>query len=365
MHTVHSELQSVTGNRMDDMVQIYEESFGVTKNGEKVVRYTLENSSGMQVKIISYACAIQSILIPGEDGNPRDVVLGYDDLEGYESGSSFFGAFVGRYANRIKNSEFTLNGRTYHLEPNDGPNHLHGSFCHQVYRGRTEAEKVIFDIQSPDGEEGYPGTVYGTVEYELTEENELILTYRMETDADTVLNLTNHSYFNLNGQNGKTILAHTLRLNSDCFTEGDAQTLPTGRILPVDGGPMDFRNEKKIGNDISSEDDQIQMCQGYDHNFVIHREADGPVFFAEAMGDESKIRLRAYTTQPGFQLYTGNFVQKDAARHGKNGIRYPQYGGFCLETQHYPCSPNYPEFPDTVLRPGEVYEEKTCYQFLW
>lgn len=347
------------------MGQIYEESFGVTKSGEKVYRYTLENRNGMQVKVISYACAIQSILIPAADGSFTDVVLGYDELEGYEAGSCFYGDFVGRYANRIKKAEFTLNGRTCHLEANDGPNHLHGTFCSRVFAGRIEDDRLKFEVLSPDGEEGYPGTLSGTVEYCLTDENELVIEYNMETDADTVLNLTNHSYFNLNGQNGKTVLGHTLKLNSDFFTEGDAETLPTGRILPVDDSPMDFRSAKKIGEDIFCDDPQLTMCQGYDHNFIIRRDTDGMVLFAEAEGEESGIRMKAFTTQPGFQLYSGNFVQNDSADHGKNGIRYPKHGGFCLETQHYPCSPNYPEFPSTVLRPGEKYREVTGYQFLW
>lgn len=347
------------------MRQIYEEEFGVTKNGEKVYRYTLENSNGMQVKIISYACAIQSILIPSADGSLTDVVLGYDDIGGYEEGGCFYGAFVGRYANRIKNAEFSLNGKTYRLEANNGPNHLHGAFAHNVYKGSAEDGKVKFEIVSPKEEEGYPGNLSGTVEYSLTDDNELVIVYQMETDEDTVINLTNHSYFNLNGQNGEDILGHTLRLDSDYFTEGDAQTLPTGRILPVKDSPMDFTCKKQIGADISADYPQLTMCQGYDHNFIIRRDGEGLVLFAEAEGEKSGIRLRAYTTQPAFQLYSGNYVQDDTAAHGKNGIRYPKHGGFCLETQHYPCSPNYPDFPSTVLHTGEVYREVTHYQFLW
>lgn len=344
------------------MATILEEPFGVTKAGEPVTRWTLRNNAGMCVCVLSYACAVQSIVVP--DGNDAlvDVALGYDDLAGYEAGSCYFGAFVGRYANRIRGASFELNGTRYTLEKNDGNNHLHGVYCRQVFDGSVENDTLVFRRVSPDGEEGYPGTLRFEVRYTLREDNALVIDYRAETDADTVVNFTNHTYFNLNGAGD--ILNHRLTLAASRFTEGDAETLPTGNILPVDGTPMDFRGGKVIGEGIASDYGQVALCRGYDHNFIL--DTDGILMrqFAEAEGDVSGIRLKAYTTQPAVQLYTGNYVDDDAAPHGKDGVRYPRYAGFCLETQHYPCSPNFPQFPSTVLRPGEQYQHKTVYRFL-
>ena len=350
---------------------IEKESFGKTKDGEAVFRYSLRNSRGMCVRILSYGCVIQSILVPDRDGRATDVVLGYDDLSGYEAGSCFFGTFVGRYANRIKGACFSLNGKTYHLEKNDGENHLHGAYCRQVFDGNVvrnasaggcgAGESLVFTRISPDGEEGYPGTLSLEIRYSLTEDNALEIEYAATTDADTVVNFTNHSYFNLNG--GGDILGHTLRLASDRYTEADAQTLPTGRILSVEGTPMDFRAGKRIGQDLLSGWEPLQTASGYDHNFILDENAGMLRTFARCAGDISGITLEALTTQPAVQLYTGNYVDGDAAPFGKGGVRYPRYAGFCLETQHYPCSPNFPEFPSTVLRPGERYREKTVYRF--
>ncbi|MBR3561008.1 MAG: galactose mutarotase [Oscillospiraceae bacterium] len=344
------------------MAMITAEPFGATKAGEPVTRWTLQNSAGMSVRIISYACAVQSITVPDRNGDPIDVALGYDDLAGYEAGSCFFGAFVGRYANRIKGAAFELNGRRYTLEKNQGNNHLHGAYCHQVFDGSVENDTLVFRRVSPDGEEGYPGTLRFEVRYTLREDNALVIDYRAETDADTVVNFTNHTYFNLNGTGD--ILNHRLTLAASRFTEGDTETLPTGNILPVDGTPMDFRGGKVIGEGIASDYGQVALCRGYDHNFIL--DTDGILMrqFAEAEGDVSGIRLKAYTTQPAVQLYTGNYVDDDSAPHGKGGVRYPRYAGFCLETQHYPCSPNYPQFPSTVLRPGETYRHTTIYRFM-
>ncbi len=341
---------------------IEKEYFGQTKESETVYRYTLKNSKGMCVRFLNYGCIIQSILVPDKDGRPVDVVLGYDDLNGYEAGSCFFGTFVGRYANRIKGACFTLNGRTYHLEKNDGDNHLHGAYCRQVFEGHIAGNSLIFTRTSPDGEEGYPGTVSIEVRYTLTEENALEIEYSAATDADTVMNFTNHSYFNLNGD-GKDILGHTLQITSERYTEADAQTLPTGRILPVEGTPMDFCAGKQIGKDLLSDWEPLKMAQGYDHNYILNGDAGTLRKFAQSTGDKSGITLEAFTTQVAVQLYTGNYVDGDTAPFGKGGIRYPRYAGFCLETQHYPCSPNFPEFPSTVVHPGEEYREKTIYRF--
>lgn len=342
-------------------VSIMAEPFGVTATGEAVTRYTLRNSAGMQIAILNYGCTVQQILVPDATGKPIDVALGYDDISGYERGTCFFGAFIGRYANRIKGARFWLNDREYTLEKNDGENHLHGVYCRQVYDARTEGDTLVFSRVSPDGEEGYPGTLTYEVRYRLTDDNALEMEYRAQTDADTVVNFTNHTYFNLNGAGD--VLGHRLTIWADRFTEGDAQTLPTGRISRVIGTPMDFRAGKRIGEEIASDWEQLQLAHGYDHNFILNGQAGTLRKMAAATGDGSGIRMEAYTTQPAMQLYTGNFVDRDAAPCGKCGVRYPRYGGFCLESQHYPCSPNFPDFPSTLLRPGEQYCEKTVYRF--
>ena len=392
------------------MVKIYEERFGETKSGKTVTRYTMENAAGMAVRILDYGCTIQSILVPDTEGIRRDVVLGYDDIDGYEAGSCYIGAFVGRYANRIKDAAFTLDGKEYHLSKNDGNNHLHGIYSFEMFSGSVEEGKLVFRRISPAGEEGYPGTLQMEVIYELREDNALVIQYRAVTDEDTVVNFTNHSYFNLNGDGGD-VLGHTLMIGADYFTETDGESIPTGRILSVEGTPLDFRKEKLIGQDIFSEYQQVRQCRGFDHNYVLktgegtsgdivkEKESgeiisqgklsgavkdDSSAFtlkepsvrdqkgesrqtvllpFARAAGDKSGIVLEAYTTQPGVQLYTGNFVDEDAAPFGKNERRVPRYGGFCLETQHFPSSPNFPEFPSTLLSPGEEYRQITVYKF--
>ena len=335
--------------------------FGVTKNGEAVTRWTLKNAAGMQADILDYGCTVQRILVPDSNGVPVDVALGYDDLAGYEQGSCFFGAFIGRYANRIKGAAFELNGRRYTLEKNDGENHLHGVYCTQVFAGEVEGDTLVFRRVSPDGEEGYPGTLTFAVRYRLTADNTLEMDYRAVTDADTVVNFTNHTYFNLNGAGD--ILGHRLTIHADRFAEGNAETLPTGRILQVQGTPMDFRAGRVIGDGINADWPQIQNCRGYDHCFVLNGASGTLRKMASARGDKSGIRLEACTTQPAMQLYTGNFVDMDTAPAGKGGVRYGRYAGFCLESQHYPCSPNFPDFPTTLLRPGEEYHEVTTYRF--
>ena len=255
----------------------------------------------------------------------------------------------------------TANVTIYTLEKNDGNNHLHGVYCRQVFEGAAEGDTLIFRRVSPDGEEGYPGTLTFEVRYSLTERNALEIEYRARTDADTVVNFTNHTYFNLNGCGD--ILGHTLTLCADRYTEGDAETLPTGRIAKVTGTPMDFRAGRVIGEDIGSDFEQLRLAHGYDHNFVLNGDAGSLRKMAAARGDRSGIRMEAFTTQPGVQLYTGNFVDRDPVPFGKGGVRYPRFGGFCLESQHFPCSPNFPDFPTTVLRPGEEYRETTVYRF--
>ena len=222
---------------------------------------------------------------------------------------------------------------------------------------------MVFSFVSPPSEEGYPGTLTGKVRYRLTEDHALEIEYSASCDEDTVINLTNHTYFNLNGQDGSNILSHLLKVNSDSFTEINAEKLPTGQILSVNGTPLDFRREKEIGANIFDPDPQLRFAAGYDHNLILNGAAGELKEIAKASSQKTGIILTALTTEPGVQLYTGNFIQEDAAPHGKDGVRYPRFGGFCLEAQHYPCSPNYPEFPSTVLAKGKVYRQKTIYQF--
>ena len=343
------------------MTRIETVDFGLTKNGRSVKKYIMKNHSGMTVCILDYGCTVQSILVPDRNGNLTDVVLGYDDLLSYEKGSCYFGAFIGRYANRIKNAEFRLNGAYYYLEPNDGRNHLHGGFCRKVFDAAVEGDTLVFKYISPHMEEGFPGELNVEVRYQLTEDNALEMEYIAGTDRDTVLNLTNHSYFNLSGSGDVT--HHLLWLDSDRITESDSETVPTGRIISIKNTPMDFSSEKPIGADILDSHPQIRPCRGYDHNYILKESSDDLLLFATVKSAKSGIALTCFTTQPAVQLYSGNYVDEDTADRGKGGVRYPRYAGVCLETQHYPASPNYPCFPSAVLRPDEEYRHKTVYQF--
>lgn len=340
-------------------IQFTSKPFGRTKDGRQVTCFCLENSHGMAVEILDWGCVIRSVLVPNQKGGATDVVLGYDTMEGYEAGSCFFGAFVGRYANRIKGAAFPLNGKTYQLEPNDGRNHLHGVYSTSLFESSREGDALVLRRHSPDGEEGYPGAVEIEVRYTLSEENALAMEYRARATADTVINLTNHSYFNLAGQGNGDVLEHQLQLGCGRFTEADAETLPTGRILPVDGTVMDFRTPRRLGEGIQAQDSLLALTRGYDHNLIFEGEAHTGWAFCPQTG----IRMEMTTTQPAVQLYTGNNIDHDRAACGKGGVRYPRYGGFCLETQHYPCSPNFPDFPSTLLRAGEAYRQRTVYRF--
>lgn len=343
------------------MTRITKAPFGVTGDGRAVTRYTMENETGMIVRVLDYCCTIQGVVVPDRDGRPVDVALGYDDMAGYEAGSCWFGAFVGRYANRIGGAAFTLNGKNFTLPKNDGANHLHGTFERRVFAASAEEEALVLRYESPDGEEGFPGALSVTVTYALTAGNTLRMEFRAVTDADTVVNLINHTYFHLSGAGNGDILDHILTLDADRVAEIGAGTLPTGRLLPVEGTAFDFREAKPLGRDIFSGEAQLVLARGYDHHFV--RASEGFAPCARAHSPASGITLTVATTQPGLQLYTGNFVDGDAAPRGKGGVRYPRHGGFALETQHFPDSPNQPGFPSTVLRPGEEYKEVTEYRF--
>lgn len=331
--------------------------------------FTLTNGNGLEVRAISYGAIIQSILVPDATGRLADITLGCDTLEGYLAGTPHFGAVVGRYANRIARGRFTLDGRTYHLATNNGPNHLHGGnrgFDTFNWRGAVfdlgDAVGVAFSRVSPDGEEGYPGNLPTRVTYTLTERNELIIDFLATTDRATPVNLAQHAYFNLRGESAGEILGHMLQIFAEAFTPVDADLIPTGAILPVDGTPLDFRTPAAIGARIDADHPQIRLGSGYDHNYVLRtKPASGLVHAARVVEPGTGRTLDVHTTEPGMQLYTGNFLSGKVI--GKNGTRYGRRSAFCLETQHFPDSPNQPEFPSTILRPGSEYRSRTVWVF--
>ena len=342
--------------------------FGTTPEGENVRIHTLTNSAGLEVRIITYGGIIVSLRTPDRDGNFDDIVLGFDSLEGYLAKHPYFGTLVGRYANRISNGRFTLDGVEYKLARNNGDNHIHGGikgFDKVVWRDRLLEDDngvgIVLEYTSEDGEEGYPGKLDVEVTYTLNENNELVCDYRATTDRATPINLTQHSYFNLAGQGTGNVMRHILELNAAAFTPNDAELIPTGEIRPVEGTPFDFRTEMPIGARINSQYEQIQVGGGYDHNFVVNQTGEGPSLAARVREPMSGRVMEVYTTEPGVQLYTGNFL--DGTLTGKGGRVYERRSGFCLETQHYPDSPNRPEFPSTILRPGETYESRTVFKF--
>lgn len=342
-------------------MKISSRPFGSTAAGAAVSCYDLENKNGMTVSVLDYGCTIQRILVPDQSGELVDVVLGYDSIDGYEQGNCFFGALVGRCANRIRNAQFCLNGQSVLLQPNHGAHHLHGVFSKSCFEAHARPDALALRHVSVPEEEGYPGTLSVLVRYSLTDDNALVLEYVAESDADTIVNLTNHTYFNLNG--GGDVLQHTLMLRSDQFAECDDELLPTGKLLRVEGTPMDFRSPRAVGGGMDLSYPQLKVGSGYDHHFVLEHGQNHLFPFAELTGDQSGIRMTAETTQPGVQLYTANFVQDDTAPFGKGGKRYGKHSGLCLETQHAPDSPNIPSFPSVELRPGERYHQKTVYRF--
>ncbi|MCD8143216.1 MAG: galactose mutarotase [Clostridiales bacterium] len=337
--------------------------FGVTRSGQPVTAYTLANSHGCKAVVLDFGGTVQSLIVPDRDGQPTDVVLGYDSVEKYETSSCFYGAFVGRYANRICGSRFPLDGREVRLTPNMRQDHLHGNFSFEVYDAAVEGNSLVLRRTSPDGEDGYPGAVTLTITYTLTEQDGLVMDYRATTDRPTVINLTNHSYFNLSGHASGTALDTVLQLNASRITEIDGKGIPTGVIRDLSPeDPFNFTVPKPIARDIEADDPQLRFGGGYDHNFILGLPSlETPV--ATAVSPRSGILMDVYTTQPAVQFYSANAIQHDPAGHGKEGTAYPRRGGFCLETQHYPDSPNRPEFPSTELRPGEAYHQVTEYRF--
>jgi aldose 1-epimerase len=340
---------------------------GHMPDGTAVETFTLHNAHGIEVRVITYGGIIASLRVPDAAGRFDDVVLGYDDLANYFHQSSYFGAIIGRYGNRIAKGRFTLDERTYTLATNDGPNHLHGGvkgFDKVVWKGEPTStaggESVTLRYTSPDGEEGYPGTLKARVSYTLTDRDELSLEYAATTDKPTPVNLSQHSYFNLGGA-GSDILGHELTIDADRFTPVDAGLIPAGQMAPVGGTPFDFRRPTAIGARISQDDEQLRHGRGYDHNFVLNRTREGLVHVARLVDPRSGRTLDVQTTEPGLQFYSGNFL--DGSVTGKGGTVYSRRSGLCLETQHFPDSPNQPGFPSTILRPGEQYRSKTVLTF--
>ncbi len=332
--------------------------FGTMPDGTEVFCWTLINEKGFTAKVLDYGATVQSIIIPDKNGNPVDVVLGYDTLEGYISGDCYIGATIGRFANRIKEGCFELNGEKYQLCINNGKNHLHGGkigFDRCIWSGRQVGEKVAFSRTSPDGEEGYPGNLDVNVVFGW-ENDSFVIEYEAETDRDTILNLTNHSYFNLNGAGSGKVDEHILQINAERFTVCDETAAPTGELASVEGTAMDFRNPKTIGKDAYNDEPCVKVPGGYDSNFVINGHP-----FAIATGDKTGITLAADTDQPGVQLYTANALTE---QKGKGGADYGFRSAFCLETQHYPDCINHPEWPSPILRKGEKFKSFTKYTFI-
>ena len=344
--------------------------FGTTPDGESVDLITLRSPSGVELDVMSYGGIVTRLLAPDRDGERADIVLGHRHLESYLMGTPYFGAIVGRYGNRIASGRFALEGIDYDLAVNNGPNHLHGGLAGfdkvvwtaAPYSNETEAG-VVLSYVSPDGEEGYPGDLSVQVTYALTADGDLRIDYEATTDAPTVVNLTHHGYWNLAGHGAGNILEHELALNASRFTPVDATLIPTGELRDADGTPFDFREPTAIGARIEVDDEQLAFGGGYDHNFVLDGwNGDGSLRSAAVLHDPVSGRtMEILTTEPGIQFYSGNFL--NGSDFGKDGVVYEQRTGLCLETQHFPNSPNQPDFPSTVLRPGETYRSTTVYRF--
>lgn len=336
-------------------------------DGKAVDIYTLKNKNGLTAVITNYGGRIVSLMVPDKDGKLTDVVLGYQKLDGYQKeGDPFFGALIGRYGNRIAKGKFTLDGKEYQLAVNNGQNALHGGptgFHKRVWDAKRITENSLeLTYVSADGEEGYPGNLTVKVLYTLTDDNSLKIDYAATTDKTTVQNLTNHAYFNLNGEGSSTINDHILMIDADKFTPVDTTLIPTGELKDVAGTPFDFRKAVAIGSRVDADDEQIKAGPGYDHNFVLNKKGNALTLAATVTGPVTGITMDVLTTEPGIQFYGGNFLD-GKTNDGKGAKSYPRRSAFCLETQHFPDSPNQKTFPSTVLKPGETYKSTTVYKF--
>jgi aldose 1-epimerase len=347
-----------------------QEPFGTTPEGLAVDRYTLTSASGVTISVLTYGGVIQSVVAPDRSGALADVTLGYDSLDGYLRDKSYLGALVGRYANRIRAGRFSLDGVEYTLATNAGGNHLHGGICgfnKAVWKTEPFADGenigLVLGHLSPAGDEGYPGAVNVRVSYTLTPDGAIVIDFFATADAPTPINLTQHSYFNLAGTGVGDILDHTLELSASRFTPVDAGLIPTGELRKVQGTPFDFSTPETIGARIDTDDEQLRLAGGYDHNFVLDRDSDSALVLAARLTDPLSGRgLDIHTTEPGIQCYSGNFL--DGTVTGKSGVPLRYRSGLALETQHFPNSPNEPGFPSTILRPGAEHRSRTVYHFV-
>jgi aldose 1-epimerase len=361
-------MDSNTTQNTKDSVTIVKSDYGTTPKGEKIESYKLKNQNGMEVDIITFGGIITDLKVPNKDGVSENVVTGFNSLEQYMKPNPFFGALIGRFGNRIAKGKFTLDGKEYTLAINNAPNALHGGpegFFRAVWKAEEaksgEAAVLKLSYLSKDMEEGYPGNLKVIVTYTLTKNNELEVLYEATTDKKTVVNLTQHTYFNLSGDFSKTILDHELTLNADKIVPVDATLIPTGELQDVTNTPFDFRKPKLIGKDIDAKDEQLIRGKGYDHCWVLNNPEKGKTIIASVYHPASGRVLEMTTDEPGIQFYSGNFL--DGTLPMRNGGTYAQRTGFCLETEHYPDSPNQKDFPTTVLNPGENYKTKTTFKF--
>lgn len=339
-------------------------SFGMDKNGNEAHLYVLENKNGMKAYISDFGATLVRLFVPDSEGTLIDVVHGYDDAAGYERGDGGFGATVGRNANRIGGASVEINGVKYELEKNDNGNNLHSGYDYYQKRmwevEKKETDKIALKLHSPDGDQGYPGALDMHVTYGLDDENTLNIHYEAVPDADTIINMTNHSYFNLNGHDSGTVLGHTVTLYADAFTPADAQSIPTGEIADVTGTPMDFRAGKTLGEEIGADYEPLVFGGGYDHNWVLKNDGRFDKV-AEVVSDKSGIRMEVYTDLPGVQMYTANFLDNEP---GKGGVSYIKRSAVCLETQYYPDAIHHDNFPGPICKKGEKYDTRTAYRFL-
>ena len=350
-------------------MSITKQSFGKSMDNQEVFLYSITNKNQVIITVTDFGATLVQILVPDKNGKTLDVALGYDSAEGYFKNPGHFGAIIGRNGNRIKNARFAINGKEYQLAVNDNANNLHSG--PNWYRTRVwnvveideEKNAVTFGILSPDKDQGFPGNFTGYVTYELTDENEIVIHYQGSTDADTIVNMTNHSYFNLAGHNAgaESMLNHVVQILAPEYTPvSDSQAIPTGEILPVKGTPMDFTQPKRIGEDLEADFEQLKFGGGYDHNYALCREKGAMKKAAEAFSEESGIVMEVFTDLPGMQFYIGNFIENEK---GKDGYVYGKRDGFCMETQYYPDACNQNGFQSSVLKAGEKYDTTTIYKF--
>lgn len=341
--------------------------FGGTHDGKEVKLYSISNQNGMEAQLTNYGARVVSLVVPDKNDQPVDVVVGMETLKDYqESTEAYYGATIGRYGNRIDKGKFSLNGQDYSIPINDDPHALHGGqkgFQDAVWEVVSEdPDKIVFSYLSEDMEQGFPGNLKVQVIYSLTQDNELKIEYEATTDATTVVNLTNHAFFNLNGEGSGEILDHSLQIFADRFVPINQGLIPTGELARVEGTPFDFRQAKEIGQDIGEDHDQLTYAKGYDHTYVLNeKQGKGMTHAATAVGNQSGIVMNVYTQEPGMQLYTGNFME--GKNDFKTGAKDDFRTAFCLETQHFPDSPNQPNFPSTTLEPGDTYSTTSIYQF--